>query len=657
MNIPALVGFLLIGYVTSLEWDAIVTTAGGILYFDHSWKQISSGGHQFGNISAFAYDEVRQLLYFSDLNDPHYRLFAMDTNLQDDRHKVIKLLPKLNETEEISGLAYDHLESKLYWTEKRTHSVYSATIDNLDRNINETIKLITRVESDHILAALAIDECRRHLYWTNSFQQKSNIVSAAMNGSIVNSYTEDVFQPMGISIDYFSDRIYWVEKKFGRAFTIESANLQIENKQTFLTGMDKVPTQVTAGNDYLYWIDQEDGEVHQTLKSNSKESKVVFKGNQPTTIIVKSALLLQYQSNNPSCMAVTSQIIKNFKNESAGVVHIKNETETAKTECFNKGIFNASSNSCVCPADYKGDFCELPVCNNYCLHGNCSTNETDKLPICKCELGFEGDRCDRNKCDGYCFNDGGCSLAESGKAQCTCKENFSGERCESAICSPDYCYNGKCIVENGLAKCTCSTGYRGERCEEYTCINYCLNDGTCVLNNKTRLVECDCGSEYTGKRCEIPKRFCSIDDTNPELQQYCKDFHDISSLKEPQVTYCKNTFNRTVVYASLSFSASLLILMMILWMVKRFYEEGRPRITKRFRVTNHTPLTSRPATQCEITIENCCNMNVCETPCFNPDLLQKISSKTEDKQFLLDDIESIAGSYNKIPNCSSSEKN
>lgn len=43
----------------------------------------------------------------------------------------------------------------------------------------------------------------------------------------------------------------------------------------------------------------------------------------------------------------------------------------------------------------------------------------------------------------------------------------------------------------------------------------------------------------------------------------------------------------------------------------------RPRIKKRIIVSkNVTPLTNRPSTQseqCEITIENCCNMNVCET--------------------------------------------
>lgn len=43
-------------------------------------------------------------------------------------------------------------------------------------------------------------------------------------------------------------------------------------------------------------------------------------------------------------------------------------------------------------------------------------------------------------------------------------------------------------------------------------------------------------------------------------------------------------------------------------------------------------------------------MNVCETPCFDTKLLKK-SQKKEDKQYLLEDIEDVGGSYRKLPNC------
>lgn len=507
--------------------DAVITTDSGILFFDRNWTQISSGGHQFQHISAFAYDEVKRKIYFSDLKDPSFRLFSLDVNPHEEYHKITKLLPKSDETAYITGLAFDHLDRKLYWTEKGTHSVYSAEVDKIGTSTNDShamIKLVAQVEEDHDLAALSIDECHRYLYWTNSFLKTSSIVRADMNGSIVNRHTEDVYQPKGISIDYYSNRIYWVEKKYGRAFTIQSANLDVEDQRTFLTGMDKVPTHVSLDSDYLYWIDQEDGEVHQTLKSNANASRVVFRGNRPSAVIIRSSLLLEFQKNNPSCKSVTSKIIDNVRREASGEQPQADKPTQPKPEmiiCLNNGILNHNTNSCICMPEYQGNFCEIPICNNFCVHGECVVG-VDSRPMCKCNAKFEGERCDRNKCDGYCLNNGHCKFTSTSATTCDCPKSFTGARCELAICTSDYCYNGECFVEGGVPKCKCSAGYQGKRCEEYTCNNYCLNDGKCVLNNNTMLVECRCIEDYTGKRCEIPIQFCSLDNGNSELRQYCE---------------------------------------------------------------------------------------------------------------------------------------
>lgn len=656
-SIPVLGSLLLIGYVTGLNWDAIVTTDSGILFFDSNWTEVSSGGHQFQHISAFAYDEVKRKIYFADLKDPHYRIFSLDANPQEEYHKVKKLLPKSDQTAYVTGLAFDHLERKLYWTEKGTHSVYSADVDKLDSSTNatdETVHLVAQVEEDHDLAALTIDECRRNLFWTNSYLRTSNIVRAAMNGTILNTHSEDVYRPNGITVDHFSNRIYWVEKKYGRAFTIESANLEVDDQQTFLSGLDKVPSHVATNSRFLYWIDQENDEIHETVKEDNQTSRVVYKGNRPTAVVIRASLLLEFQKNNPICEAVIAKILNNIIQESSGQqskqVDVNDQTKHEMVICLNNGILNHNTNSCICLPAYQGNFCEIPICNNYCVHGECVIG-VDSSARCKCQPQFEGERCDRNKCDGYCLNNGRCSFNATDEAICTCPKNFSGARCETAICTSDYCYNGECIVTEEVAKCKCNAGYRGERCEEYSCNNYCLNDGHCVLNNETAMVECRCSADYTGKRCEIPMRFCALEKINPELQQYCEGVSVSLALVEPQVSYCKNAFNATVVYTSLGVCVALFIMMVILYIVRQFYAESRPRITKRFKVTNHTQMTSRPATQCEITIENCCNMNVCETPCFDTNLLQKSPAKAEDKQYLLDDIESIAGTYRNLSSC------
>lgn len=60
---------------------------------------------------------------------------------------------------------------------------------------------------------------------------------------------------------------------------------------------------------------------------------------------------------------------------------------------------------------------------------------------------------------------------------------------------------------------------------------------------------------------------------------------------------------------------SLLVVLLIVIVVVKCYKPARPKIRKTFVVRkNVTPLTYRPTTeQCEITIEDCCNMNICDT--------------------------------------------
>lgn len=69
------------------------------------------------------------------------------------------------------------------------------------------------------------------------------------------------------------------------------------------------------------------------------------------------------------------------------------------------------------------------------------------------------------------------------------------------------------------------------------------------------------------------------------------------------------------------FLATLVAILSVVIGVLSYYVnklKRRPRIKRRYVVnrTGVTPLTSRPqisGEQCEITIENCCNMNICET--------------------------------------------
>lgn len=79
--------------------------------------------------------------------------------------------------------------------------------------------------------------------------------------------------------------------------------------------------------------------------------------------------------------------------------------------------------------------------------------------------------------------------------------------------------------------------------------------------------------------------------------------------------------NKTAILVTAGVVCSLGLVFLIVNALRRFYKPIRPKIKKTFVVrnkmdrNNRTPLTCRPAApeQCEITIENCCNMNICDT--------------------------------------------
>lgn len=99
---------------------------------------------------------------------------------------------------------------------------------------------------------------------------------------------------------------------------------------------------------------------------------------------------------------------------------------------------------------------------------------------------------------------------------------------------------------------------------------------------------------------------------------------------------------------------SLLLLCFIIFTLYKIHKPIRPRIKKTYVVQKNLPSSNGrpPATeQCEIIIENCCNMNICETPCFDPKTLQgdyspsSKNTRKEDKRQLLNNMEGNAELY------------
>lgn len=212
----------------------------------------------------------------------------------------------------------------------------------------------------------------------------------------------------------------------------------------------------------------------------------------------------------------------------------------------------------------------------------------------------------------FCLNDG----TRNG-AVCRCKKGFGGKHCEVPLCYNRCLHGAKCIVDRqGYPECQCQPGYEGRRCERDVCEEYCLNGGRCYI--EAMQPSCKCSDTSTGQRCEITARLAVPPSTN--------DVPIIAALG--------------------AVGGALFVAVLILaWRVVVL--RRRPRVKKRYIVNKgkrgQTPMTSRPPAveQCEITIENCCNMNICETPCFEPNVrtTKSTGKKTEDRKNLLNNME------------------
>lgn len=104
----------------------------------------------------------------------------------------------------------------------------------------------------------------------------------------------------------------------------------------------------------------------------------------------------------------------------------------------------------------------------------------------------------------------------------------------------------------------------------------------------------------------------------PPNKLMCQSSVFDSSTTESHRIYWNNTI---VIVLVVGVALCLCLVLLIVLSVRRFYKPERPRIKKTFVVRKQalpmdtTPLTNRPMAteQCEITIENCCNMNYCDT--------------------------------------------
>lgn len=334
----------------------------------------------------------------------------------------------------IQGMAFDPLERILYWTDAKNKLIYQMSVDGKDAEPSILLKL----DETKMPHGIAVDVCRRKLYWTNANHLNPSIERASLDGSKYEVLIDtDLSIPSGIVVDQYSKRLYWVDDQPGIQYSVESANLDGTDRKEITRKLYSVPFNLAVDESNVFWTDVQQNAIWRISKnaSNGEEPlKVQNFTAAPKGIIVRNHLLSS-QEENPECKPVLNVIKMALMTPKPSTDATKSPTTDVMVQmipkhfCLNDGILNPKTDLCICPHEFKGAHCEIPICHNYCIEGTCHISSTGYAQ-CECHVGFSGERCEINLCNGYCLNGGRCDL-ENNEPMCHCGTPFYGRHCES----------------------------------------------------------------------------------------------------------------------------------------------------------------------------------------------------------------------------------
>ncbi|KAF7274916.1 hypothetical protein GWI33_012422 [Rhynchophorus ferrugineus] len=529
----------------------------------------------------------------SDMNQENDTIFTVQLTKETEITPIVPDLP-----DDVQGLAIDPIDDVLYWTDS-----VNKTINFVKLNDTDFEPQLLFAFSDVVPQDIAIDVCRRYIYWTNSDVNHPSIERSFLNGSnretIVDS---DLIIPAGIAIDYKKQRIYWADMREGIYYRIDSCDMNGNSREIVYEGTHTKPFGVAVDETSIYWTDLNNNALWRYFKTDkgAAPEKIREFKERPFGLVAKNIQIRNYPDCKELEVAIEKygEVVEEIEMFKDGIV---DSSENA--ECLNGG--QRVRDTCKCRRGFTGRFCEIENCHNFCVHGTCHLS-MQGYPTCNCPTGFGGTRCELDMCRSFCLNGGECTYSRGDIIpSCVCPKLFMGSRCEISAE-----FNNLCLMycrENTSQNDVLLSRNRDLMCR-------CTKDSYVISRNN--LTSIDLHTEHLTKRDAFLDKLYSDSDI-------------------------------TILFALLMFTLLLSVVLLALLIRKQRRHRKKDTVQRRYIVRqNVTPLTYRPQTSsdhCEITIENCCNMNVCETPCFEPTNLK--GKPGDDQKNLLSNMENPEDYY------------
>ncbi|XP_030279710.1 low-density lipoprotein receptor-related protein 1-like isoform X1 [Sparus aurata] len=214
------------------------------------------------NVTVVDYDAVEHRIYWSDVRTQTIkRAFINGTGVET---VVSADLPNAH------GLAVDWVSRNLFWTSYDTNKK-QINVARLDGSFKNAV--IQGLDKPH---CLVLHPLLGKLYWTDG----DNISMANMDGSNHTTLFTNQKGPVGLSIDYENEQLYWISSGNG---TINRCQLD-GTKPEILEGVKGKLTKATAlaiMGDKLWWADQGTDQIGTCDKKDGGNWKVLRNNTSP----------------------------------------------------------------------------------------------------------------------------------------------------------------------------------------------------------------------------------------------------------------------------------------------------------------------------------------------------------------------------------------
>ncbi|XP_017271351.1 low-density lipoprotein receptor-related protein 1 isoform X3 [Kryptolebias marmoratus] len=306
--------------------------------------------------------ESRQFLLYArqieirgvDIDNPYYNYIISFT---------------VPDIDNVTVVDYDALEHRIYWSDVRTQTIKRAFINGTGV---ETV-VSADLPNTH---GLAVDWVSRNLFWTSYDANKKQINVARLDGSFKNAVIQGLDKPHCLVLHPILGKLYWTDGDNISIANTDGSNISL----LFTNQKGPIGLSIDFDADQLYWISSGNGTINR-CKLDGSELEVLeeVKGKliKPTALAIMGDKLWwadQGSDQIGTCDKSDGGNWKVLRNSTSPMMHMKIYNETVQ-----KGTNLCSNNN--------GD------CSQLCL----PTSKTTRA--CMCTAGYSL-RTGQQSCEG-----------------------------------------------------------------------------------------------------------------------------------------------------------------------------------------------------------------------------------------------------------------